>query len=89
METKESMAISDVCCVGAGYVGGPTSVVLAYKCPGVRVTVVDKAPEQIDRWNSDKLPIYEVSFHAGVFSRVFFFKILSVGLGTWGDVCGR
>ncbi|CDW54448.1 UDP glucose 6 dehydrogenase, partial [Trichuris trichiura] len=48
-----------VCCIGAGYVGGPTSSVIAYKCPEIRVTVVDKCEEKIRQWNSDCLPIYE------------------------------
>jgi UDP-glucose/GDP-mannose dehydrogenase family, NAD binding domain len=25
-----------ICCMGAGYVGGPTMAVIAYKCPKVR-----------------------------------------------------
>ncbi|KFD58758.1 hypothetical protein M514_00451 [Trichuris suis] len=53
------MAIREVCCIGAGYVGGPTSSVIAYKCPEIRVTVVDKCEEKIRQWNSDCLPIYE------------------------------
>uniref|UniRef100_A0A5S6Q6L7 UDP-glucose 6-dehydrogenase n=1 Tax=Trichuris muris TaxID=70415 RepID=A0A5S6Q6L7_TRIMR len=53
------MAIREICCIGAGYVGGPTSSVIAYKCPEIRVTVVDKCEERIRQWNSDSLPIYE------------------------------
>ena len=52
--------IRDVCCIGAGYVGGPTCAVIALKCPHVRVTVVDVSERRIDAWNSDRLPIYEV-----------------------------
>lgn len=48
-----------ICCIGAGYVGGPTMAVIAKHCPSVKVTVVDISQRQIDRWNSDKLPIYE------------------------------
>jgi len=48
-----------ICCMGAGYVGGPTMAVIAKKCPKVRVCVVDISQKQIDAWNSDKLPIYE------------------------------
>lgn len=55
------MVISNVCCIGAGYVGGPTCSVIALKCPKIKVTVVDKSAERIGQWNSDKLPIYEVS----------------------------
>jgi len=48
-----------ICCMGAGYVGGPTMAVIAKKCPNIKVTVVDLSKKQIDRWNSDNLPIYE------------------------------
>ena len=45
--------------IGAGYVGGPSMVMIAYKCPDCRVTVVDINPERIDAWNSAELPVYE------------------------------
>lgn len=48
-----------ICCMGAGYVGGPTMAVIAANCPKVRVCVVDLSQKQIDAWNSSKLPIYE------------------------------
>ena len=48
-----------IVCVGAGYVGGPTMVVIANKCPDYKVTVVDISEERINAWNSDELPIYE------------------------------
>ena len=48
-----------ILCIGAGYVGGPTMAVIAYKCPQHKVTVVDINEERIARWNSDNLPIYE------------------------------
>jgi UDPglucose 6-dehydrogenase len=48
-----------IVCVGAGYVGGPTMVVIANKCPDYKVTVVDISEERINAWNSNKLPIYE------------------------------
>ncbi|XP_038069186.1 UDP-glucose 6-dehydrogenase-like [Patiria miniata] len=55
------MGIQKVCCIGAGYVGGPTCSVIAYKCSDVQVTVVDLSQERIDQWNSKdfSLPIYE------------------------------
>ncbi|XP_018576732.1 UDP-glucose 6-dehydrogenase-like isoform X1 [Anoplophora glabripennis] len=53
------MAIKSICCLGAGYVGGPTCSVIALKCPEIKVTVVDLSKERIAQWNSDKLPIYE------------------------------
>jgi len=48
-----------ICCMGAGYVGGPTMAVIAKMCPKVRVCVVDLNQKQIDAWNSPNLPIYE------------------------------
>ncbi|CAN0929464.1 UDP-glucose 6-dehydrogenase 4 [Linum grandiflorum] len=48
-----------ICCIGAGYVGGPTMAVIALKCPKVEVVVVDISVPRITAWNSDHLPIYE------------------------------
>lgn len=49
----------NILCIGAGYVGGPSMAMIAYKCPDLRVTIVDINSERIDSWNSDDLPIYE------------------------------
>jgi len=52
----------NICCIGAGYVGGPTMSMIALKCPNIIVTVVDIDQKRIDDWNSfdlTKLPIYE------------------------------
>ena len=54
--------ITSICCIGAGYVGGPTCSVIAHKCPHIQVNVVDISQERIDAWNSSNLPIYEVDF---------------------------
>lgn len=48
-----------ICCIGAGYVGGPTMAVIAVKCPSIEVAVVDISVSRISAWNSDQLPIYE------------------------------
>ena len=48
-----------ICCIGAGYVGGPTMAMIAKKCVDTKVTVVDLNQDRIDAWNSDQLPIYE------------------------------
>lgn len=56
------MVVKKICCLGAGYVGGPTCSVIALKCPEIKVTVVDLSKERIAQWNSEKLPIYEVSY---------------------------
>ena len=48
-----------ICCLGAGYVGGPTMSVIAMKCPDIKVTVCDLNERRIAAWNSSNLPIYE------------------------------
>jgi len=48
-----------ILCIGAGYVGGPSMAMIAYKCPDCRVTVVDVNSDRIDAWNSAELPVYE------------------------------
>ena len=56
------MKIKNICCIGAGYVGGPTMAVIAQKNPEINVTVVDINDERINLWNSEdltKLPIFE------------------------------
>ena len=57
-----SQKVRNICCIGAGYVGGPTMAVIADKCPQINVEVVDLDVERIDRWNDtnlEKLPIFE------------------------------
>ena len=54
--------IKKICCIGAGYVGGPTMSVIADKCPEITVEVVDLNKERIAAWNNEdfkKLPVYE------------------------------
>ena len=54
--------IKKICCIGAGYVGGPTMAVFADKCPNIQFKVVDINKDRINAWNSkdlSKLPIYE------------------------------
>ncbi len=55
------MGIKNICCIGAGYVGGPTMSVIALKCPKIKVTVVDFNNEKIKAWNGpiENLPVYE------------------------------
>jgi UDPglucose 6-dehydrogenase len=56
------MKITKICCIGAGYVGGPTMAVIAQKCPHIQVTVVDLNEQRIKDWNdpnTDNIPIYE------------------------------
>ena len=48
-----------ICCIGAGYVGGPTMAVIAQKCPDIEVNVVDLDAERVNAWNSEHLPVYE------------------------------
>ena len=56
------MNIKNICCIGAGYVGGPTMSIIAQKCPGIKVTVVDLNEKRIADWNDpdvNNIPIYE------------------------------
>ena len=56
------MEITKICCIGAGYVGGPTMAIIAQKCPHIQVTVVDLNEERIALWNDENvenIPIYE------------------------------
>ena len=45
--------VRKVCCIGAGYVGGPTMIVFANKCPNIQFKVVDLNKSRIDAWNSE------------------------------------
>ena len=56
------ISIKTICCIGAGYVGGPTMAIIAERCPHIQVEVVDINEERIRDWNREdfeKLPIYE------------------------------
>ena len=58
----ENFNIKNICCIGAGYVGGPTMAVIAKHCNHIQVHVVDINEERISLWNDkdlNKLPIYE------------------------------
>ena len=53
--------IKNICCIGAGYVGGPTMAVFAEHCSNIKIAVSDINKERIDSWNqkdTSKLPIY-------------------------------
>ena len=61
------MKITKICCIGAGYVGGPTMAVIAQKCPHIQVTVVDLNEDRIAAWNDadlSNIPIYEPGLDA-------------------------
>ncbi len=52
----------NICCVGAGYVGGPTMAVIADFYPEILINVVDINEERINSWNHkdlSKLPVFE------------------------------
>ena len=55
------MKSKEICCIGAGYVGGPTMAVIAHNCPDYNITVVDSNEKRIAEWNGpeNSLPIYE------------------------------
>ena len=67
--TASTPAVRSICCIGAGYVGGPTMAVIADRCPGIEVTVVDLNAERIAAWNDPdlgRLPVYEPGLDAVV-----------------------
>ena len=54
--------IKNICCIGAGFVGGPTMTVMASKCNDLVFHVVDINKKRIEAWNNhdlSKLPIFE------------------------------
>ena len=54
--------IKNICCIGAGFVGGPTMAVIADNCEDIIVTVVDINQQKIAAWNNsdlNQLPVYE------------------------------
>ena len=66
---SSNSTIRSICCIGAGYVGGPTMAVIADRCPDVKVTVVDINQDRIAAWNNrdlSKLPVYEPGLDAVV-----------------------
>ena len=63
----KNKTIKNICCIGAGYVGGPTMSVIASNCPEYRVDVVDINKKRIEAWNSEdfsKLPVFEPGLEA-------------------------
>ena len=59
---ENKFKVKTICCIGAGYVGGPTMAVIASKCPNIKINVVDLNDERIARWNSNDLsdlPVFE------------------------------
>ena len=62
MIKKNSIKKINICCIGAGYVGGPTMSVIAEKCPNIKVNVVDLNHKRINAWNDSdvkNIPIFE------------------------------
>ena len=57
--SQTAPSIQKICCIGAGYVGGPTMAMIAKQCPSINVHVADINESRIAQWNSDELPIYE------------------------------
>jgi len=66
--TNPSTSGIKICCIGAGYVGGPTCSVIAFKCPDIKVTICDLNADRIAQWNSQVLPIYEPGLEEVVFA---------------------
>ena len=57
-----NFSIKKICCIGAGYVGGPTMTMMASKCRDLIFNVVDINETRIASWNNEdlsKLPVFE------------------------------
>ncbi len=55
-------SVRNICCIGAGYVGGPTMTIMASKNPDLIFKVVDINKTRIESWNDDNLtnlPVFE------------------------------
>ncbi len=62
MKDVKTYKVRNICCIGAGYVGGPTMAVIAEQCPNINVYVADIDKQKIAKWNSNDLsylPVYE------------------------------
>ena len=58
MDSIDNLKVSKICCLGAGYVGGPTMAVIADKCPEINFTVLDINEEKI-RFEKNVRGFYE------------------------------
>ena len=47
-----SFSIKNICCIGAGFVGGPTMALMAKKCSNLIFNVVDINKQRIAAWNN-------------------------------------
>ena len=58
---KFKMKIKNICCIGAGYVGGPSMAVIADKCPEHQMSTWWILMKELSNGTKDlsKLPIYE------------------------------
>ena len=82
----------NICCIGAGYVGGPTMAVIAYKCPNHIIKVVDINKERINAWNDDNLsnlPVFEPGL-AEIIKKTrnhnLFFSTDTINTISWADI---
>jgi UDPglucose 6-dehydrogenase len=62
--------VQSICCLGAGYFGGPTMAMIAAKCPHLQVTFADFSESRIAAWNSPDLPVYEIGLDEVVASAI-------------------
>ena len=56
------LEIKKICCIGAGYVGGPTMAVIADQWPEITINIVDVNAQRIKDWNDktySKIPVFE------------------------------
>jgi len=83
---KDYLEVKNICCIGAGYVGGPTMTVIASKCPQITVNVVDLNEDRISKWNSNDLRDLPV-FEPGLDKLIFKFRNKNLFFTTEIDRC--
>ena len=76
------MKIKNICCIGAGFVGGPTMAVFSKYCPDIKITLVDINEQKIQAWNSnnaDELPVFEKvwgNWFLKIEVKIYFFHVI-------------
>ena len=83
---EDLLEVKNICCIGAGYVGGPTMSVIASKCPEITVNVVDLNEDRISKWNSKDLRDLPV-FEPGLDKIIFEFRNKNLFFTTEVDRC--
>ena len=82
---NKSIKVKNICCIGAGYVGGPTMAVIAKHCPDIQVRVVDINKKRIDLWNDENLnnlplPTFKENNNMSDFSHIIYICLILMNM---------